>query len=354
MTASFDDPFLRNIGLLLTYKCTVACPHCIVEAGPHRKEEMSFEEAINWIDQAGAYRNGHILGLALTGGEPFYDLPKLRQISEYAQRKGFIVTVVTNGYWAATKDDALRVLEDLPAIKMISLSTDVYHQKAIPLENIKNGIWAANKTGRLHNVAVCTDNQENMQFKQIMEELRGVDEEKNVRVAITFPVGRAQKYESHLTHKMIEEPSIGACNSANSPVIFPNGNVIACIGPVFSLTSQNPLFLGNVREESLQSILDRAEVNPLLHVVRVWGPQKLVALLKEHGYGELLPKEYIENCICDGCYKLLSDKRIASALQDLLKSKEILRIIAYARVFYFSEDRMVTQLKLNKVRQRTR
>jgi hypothetical protein len=111
--------------------------------------------------------------------------------------------------------------------------------------------------------------------------------------------------------------------------------------------------LGNVKEESLQNILDRAEINPLLHVVRVWGPQKLVALLKEHGYGGLLPEKYIEKCICDGCYKLLSDNCIASALRDILTSKEILRTIAFARVYYFGEDTMVTQLKLDKEQQNT-
>lgn len=52
---------------MLTYKCTIACPHCIVEAGPHRKEEMRLDEALDWIKQAKAYRNGHIIGLALTG-----------------------------------------------------------------------------------------------------------------------------------------------------------------------------------------------------------------------------------------------------------------------------------------------
>jgi len=40
-------PFLSNIGLMLTYHCTTACPHCVVEAGPHRKEEMSLKQAFS-------------------------------------------------------------------------------------------------------------------------------------------------------------------------------------------------------------------------------------------------------------------------------------------------------------------
>ena len=44
-----EIPFLSNIGLMLTYKCTIACPHCIVKAGPNRKEEMTLESAFNWF-----------------------------------------------------------------------------------------------------------------------------------------------------------------------------------------------------------------------------------------------------------------------------------------------------------------
>ena len=64
-------PFLSNIGFMLTYKCTIACSHCIVKAGPHRKEEMRLEHSLAWIEQARSYRDGHIKGLALTGGEDY-------------------------------------------------------------------------------------------------------------------------------------------------------------------------------------------------------------------------------------------------------------------------------------------
>ncbi len=74
-------PFLSNIGLMVTYRCSVACPHCVVDAGPHRTEEMSLEDACAWIDQASRYRRHSIKGLALTGGEPFFNLPKLQSLT---------------------------------------------------------------------------------------------------------------------------------------------------------------------------------------------------------------------------------------------------------------------------------
>jgi MoaA/NifB/PqqE/SkfB family radical SAM enzyme len=67
----FEMPFLRNIGFLMTYRCQVACPHCIIKAGPHRRGKMRLADALKWIEQVAAYRSGYIKALALTGGSLF-------------------------------------------------------------------------------------------------------------------------------------------------------------------------------------------------------------------------------------------------------------------------------------------
>jgi len=333
-------PFLSNIGLMLTYRCTVACPHCIVEASPHRKEEMRLEHSLAWIEQASAYRHGHIKGLALTGGEPFYNLENLAQISAYGEALGFIISVVTNAFWASTKDVALGVLSRLPAIQMISISTDVYHQKSIPFDYIKNAVWAARELGRLYNIAVCTDNEEDRQYQKIIEDLKAIGEADRIRVSIIFPAGRAQKRARYFNSHTTPEPTVGACSVASSPVIFPDGRVNACIGPLLTLPPVHPMSLGDLHQEALSEVLDRSELNPVLHTIRVWGPHKLVSLLRQHGLDALLPKEYICDCPCDVCYKLLCDRRIVDALESILQDKQIRQTIAYARLYYLNETTM--------------
>jgi MoaA/NifB/PqqE/SkfB family radical SAM enzyme len=333
-------PFLSNIGLMLTYRCTIACPHCIVEAGPHRKEEMRLEDSLAWIEQASTYRDGHIKGLALTGGEPFYNLDDLAQISAHGQALGFIVSVVTNAFWASTKDVALEVLTSLPAIQMISISTDVYHQKSIPFDHIHNAVWAARQLGRLYNIAVCTDNEEDQQHQKIMHDLKAIGEADRIRVSITYPVGRAQSKARHFSYRTACEPTVSACTMASSPVVFPEGKVSACIGPVLTLPPMHPMFLGNLQQETLSEILDRSELNPVLHTIRAWGPHKLVSFLRQHELEALLPKEYICNCLCDVCYKLMSDERIVAALESILQDEQIRQTIAYARLYYLNETTM--------------
>jgi MoaA/NifB/PqqE/SkfB family radical SAM enzyme len=343
---SAELPFLSNIGLTLTYKCTVACPHCIVEAGPHRTEEIPLKQCLNLIDQARAYRFGHLKGIALTGGEPFYNRKNLSHISAHGKSLGFTISAVTSAYWATSKNEALNVLSALPAIQMISISTDVYHQKMIPFEYVKNAIWAAKRLDRLYNIAVCTDDETDEKFKGIIKELEAIGESDKIRISLTYPVGREKKRAHCLNYKETSEPTVSACAMASSPVVFPDGKVSACIGPILTLPSNHPLYLGNINQETLSEILDRSEINPLLHIIRVWGPQMIVSLLRDNNLQQILPEKYMANSICDVCYKLLSDKQIVNALDTILQDEQLRYKIAYARLYYLHEKTMAEKYRL--------
>ena len=340
-------PFLSNFGLLLTYKCTAACPHCVVEAGPHRKEEVRLDQVTSWIEQARNYRDGHMVGLALTGGEPFYIMDKLTQVVEFGHQHGFLISVVTNAYWAATEEAALSVLSKLPAIQMISISTDIYHLKTIPFQNVVNLIQACRKLGRVYNIAVCTDDEENPQYRNIVDDLSALGESDKIRPAITFPVGRAQNLVSKFHYRFSPEAPVSACTMASSPIAFPDGKILACIGPLVTLAPTHPLYLGNLNQESLAEIMDRAEINPILHMIRIWGPYKLVSMLKEMGLGDYLPQEYVSTCICDICYKLMSDEVLLAALNERMRDKKLRQFVAYARLYYLKETMMAQMLHLD-------
>lgn len=126
-----------------TFRCPIACPHCLIDAGPHRTEEMCYENSIGWIDQAKNYRGGYIQGLALTGGEPFYILDILKKVSNHGKDLRFTVSAVTSAFWATSIKKAIKVLKNLPAIRLLCISTDQYHQKFIPFENIYNVAYEA-------------------------------------------------------------------------------------------------------------------------------------------------------------------------------------------------------------------
>jgi len=145
------------------------------------------------------------------------------------------------------------------------------------------------------------------------------------------------------------EPPVSACVMAGSPVVFPNGRVAACIGPLLTLPDEQPMILGNLKQESLASILDRAEVNPVLHAIRIWGPARLVEILKQKGYSDLLPSKYIKNNICDVCYQLFSQPLLVDAIQAWFAEIKQKQMVAYARLYYLDESTMLERYNLYEV-----
>ena len=336
-----DIPFLSNVGMMLTYKCTIACSHCIVKAGPNRKEEMLLEDAFRWIDELRSYRNGYIRGISLTGGEPFYNVENLAAISSYAANRRFVVSVVSNAYWAETREEALRVLSRCSSIQMLSVSADVGHQAFIPLANVRNAIWAAKKRGILYDIAVATPSEEDVEYLRLRDELLDFVDEDQIHVTVTLPVGRASETMDDGQLVLSSEPSKAACSMASYPIIFPNGNVIACIGPPITLPAGHPLFLGNLKKESLSALFDRSETNIILHAIRTFGPRVLVNLLLESRYAHLLPRQYVEDATCDVCFRLFSSRHIVEALTSLIADPEFINNVAYGRNYFLGEKEML-------------
>ena len=236
-------------------------------------------------------------------------------------------------------------LTGLPAIKLLSVSTDVYHQKFVPLENIKNAVHAISALNRIFNIAVCTDTEENVEFKQIVHDLNEIGVGDKIRVSITYPAGRARLKGSCHSYPVAHEPTPGACQVASSPVIYPDGRVISCIGPLLTLPITHPMFLGNLHQECLNDILYRSELNHVLHTIRVWGPYKLVSLLQQNKSIEL-PEEYICNCPCDVCYKVFSHPGAYEALMTIFGDQRLQHSVAYARLHYLNESALVEHYRL--------
>lgn len=97
----FSLGFHRRIGskhipvkgqLELTFRCNLKCVHCYV-AEDLDKEELTFSEITDILDQI--HREG-CLWLSFTGGEPLMRSDFL-EIYRYAKRKGFLISILTNG-----------------------------------------------------------------------------------------------------------------------------------------------------------------------------------------------------------------------------------------------------------------
>ena len=336
-----DPPFMRNVGLLMTYHCQAACTHCIIRAGPNRHEEVTIEDARNWISQIASYRNRYVCVLSLTGGEPFLNVKLLKEVMEFADAANLYISITTNGAWAISRQYALGLLRDLPRICFLSISTDLYHQKYIPFETVKNAVWAAQECNIPFYLSLITENKKDPEYQKIYSEIVELTAPENILTGITFPVGRASQIKAQLKYPFRHEPPKGACQAASSPCIFPDGDVYGCIGPLVDMKHDHPLLLGNLSKSSVQDIFDHSETNVLLHALRLWGPHHLISMVKEAGLGEHLPEDYVAESVCSACYEMFSDPVVRDWLSHLEGDTELRRKVAYARLYYLQEPGML-------------
>lgn len=78
----------------LTYRCDYNCLHCYCKGSENVGRELTTVEVKKVLDEI------HTAGcfwLTLTGGDPLIR-PDFKEIYAYAKQKGFIITVLTNGY----------------------------------------------------------------------------------------------------------------------------------------------------------------------------------------------------------------------------------------------------------------
>jgi organic radical activating enzyme len=337
--------FLRNIGMMMTYRCQAACSHCVVEAGPHRTEEVSLENALDWVNQIARYRDGHIKALSLTGGEPFDCFDKLKAVARHGAEQGLIITTITNGFWATSPQEATKTLQEIAGLRMIGISADRHHQNFIPFERVKNTVIAAQQCGLPYRILVTTEDETSREFKTFQAKIERLCPPENIQLTTTFLAGRATDEIDKSGQRTSSTPCDSKCGAAGSPVLFPDGRVIACIGALIALPTQHPLVLGTLRQDSLADILDKSEGNTILHSLRVWGPGKLVSLIRDT-YGDSdLPDEFIDNAICDPCYKIMSNKKLLKKVEELANDPMYIRTVAYGRAFHLKENEMLRYLQ---------
>ena len=275
------NPPLFRVGLLLTERCDVACRHCWFSSSPDRKASMTLEQAKRYVDEAVA--NG-ARWVSFTGGEPFLVYGLLRSLTAYASSRGLFNEAVTNCNWATSRKKALELLSPLrdAGLETLNMSVDDFHQEMIPLERVRNCYEAAKRL-ELKPVLMIAVKKGGVitadSIREILEDpsiqvLGGerVPNPSALAMETHFaPVGRGEKTSKHdLRYTHVEsEP----CRQLLTDIgVRPNGDVMPCCGP---LGAQGDAVIGNLEEESLREVLEKAWLNPRLRETYEAGPCRL-------------------------------------------------------------------------------
>jgi MoaA/NifB/PqqE/SkfB family radical SAM enzyme len=133
---------LDGVHLLLTYECNFECDHCFVWGSPRQQGTLSPEQIREILEQS--KQLGTVEWIYFEGGEPFLDHAKLVEAVQRANRMGFRVGIVSNGFWATTVAEAKACLEPLAGlVEDLSVSSDLYHADESPSPETRNAREAA-------------------------------------------------------------------------------------------------------------------------------------------------------------------------------------------------------------------
>lgn len=134
-------------------------------------------------------------------------------------------------------------------------------------------------------------------------------------------IGRA-KYnilENTLSSYPIKHPKIdSACHLLYYPSVNPDGGVITCCTIANVIIQEgSPLYLGNINEELLDDILERAKRNTFLEILTRKGPVELKRILESTGQNFFNRKVYHSQC--ELCCELLGNLKLLSILEREVK-----------------------------------
>ena len=268
----------------ITYACNQKCQYCISNAGKENPQELSEDEIAGVLDELIRLQVGLI---NITGGEPLLRKKSTLNIAKKASQNGIELELLTNGTLITGE-----VAEELydAGIRFAQVSLDCARPEVHDRQRGVTGAWEKTVRGitNLRNAgitvmaaAVMTSTNINY-YKETLHFLRTIADV--VKMGPVVPMGRGENSNYLLTPDMYlrllelrsttEENYLQdlifckeKCSIGTTPVIAPNGDVYPCM-----LTKYDELKLGNVREQSIQSIYTESE---LLCELFTWNVDKI-------------------------------------------------------------------------------
>lgn len=295
----------RVLNISLTERCTAACAMCVTESHPGRTgTDVTEPDLLAWLESARSIPGP--AAVCAVGGEPFLMPGALELLVRWARGRGWQASVVTNCFWATSLDEAERVLGRLRAagLTRITVSTDGFHARFVPLERVDHAVAAAGRVGLQANLNCVAAGGFGLRW--LRRRLHSFSVLDQVEEFPCLPVGRGRA----LTALEREVPH-GRCGLIVSTLsIRPQGHVYACCG-VGGFTA--PLYLGHA-STPLMDLIERALADPLVLALAIHGPRFIAELAGVSAVG-------VDGCHL--CYRLLSDPARAAEVRSRLSSSDL-------------------------------
>lgn len=322
-------PNYYEISLSYTLKCNALCDHCCVNAGPKNHIKMTFKNAKSYIEAAAV---AGIKYIAYTGGEVTLFWSELIKLLQTAKDNGIRNIVVSNAHWATSPRTANSFAGKFQkyGVEEVQVSTDMFHQRFIPFQYVRNAIDAIHSND-MRPIVMLARMKWDDETERLLTQLKKLNVEIVQQPVVPF-AGRSQLLPKDRLYSMnVDNMKHHGCVSILSPTVSPSNKVYACCASDFSFADSSALCLGDLSSDTLDKVLLAHQDDRIIDVLYLWGPKYIYDLVAlEHpvliqNIGE------IYYGYCHLCYELMKRDEIVGFLRNKLKDPSIIKRIEIAK-----------------------
>jgi hypothetical protein len=299
------------LSILTTRRCTAACDHCCVGAGPRATSSLTVERIRGLIDEA--RRVPSFERIVFTGGEAFLLGRSLDALIAQAHAHGFQTRAITNGFWAAGERVANERIARLreAGLDELMVSTGTFHQAFVAVERVVHAARAATRAGIPTRIAIEDCDQSRFDESGIRAELAeplrdgALVISRDPWIADAGGRGTARLSHERLRAAGSARTQGGCLNVLTTVSVTPDQQLVACCG--FPLEELPGLRIGSVAERALDDVLRDAPDDLLKIFLHVLGPAGIAAFVARYEPGYTLPGDPVS--MCEACTALQRDPR---------------------------------------------
>lgn len=291
---------MRNIAFGYSTRCNIKCAHCVAAEGTADIKKMELAEAKEIIrDMAMA----GVTGVSFTAGEPFIYYDDLLEMVDLCREKNIYTRIVTNSFWATTREKTEQMLGKLKkrGLSQLRMSCSKWHQQHVPRQNVLNAARGCIATGIDYFISFVTDfSEEDDEYESFF---RG-----NRLKYFPEPVIYAGRAGSLDRKEIFTDYQENRCTM--NPYLAPDLSMYACCDAGSHFSNTDFFLLGNLKDNSIDQLFRKSETNPLYNCIRSIGVTAIAS------FAGMKARDIVTYRKCELCKKLFDSPETLKILQD--------------------------------------
>jgi len=308
-----------------TDRCPIECRFCAAGCSPRKNHRLSFTDMAAAVEAMVAL--GRLKVVVFTGGEPFLLGDTLLRMVRYCADRSLKTRIVTNAYWAGTRQKAkqlLRMYADA-GLTELNISADDYHQAFIPIGNVRNGNDVCRELGIpcllghkvMKGCQMTLANLERALGRKLtlFEYHKRNPDNDVVLTGYAVPVAKNMHLipDDEILYPDVDESWKRPCDSVmENTVITCFKELSICCGMIPRAVPE--VIVGSLDDYPIEELIERANADLIVNWLALEGPYGIMKFIVKHKPDIHFRHRYVSRChLCSEIFTRADCRRVLRA-----------------------------------------